>query len=267
ALASARTGSDVDHASSHAGVEMLPSGHITGSRAALIHGEEEILYTGDVSLRDRQYLDGFEPVEADILVVESTYGVPAYSFPPQQEIENDIMSWLEEEEGPLLLFGYSLGKAQKIQKIVEETVDRPLLAHSSVKEMNEVVEEATDLSFQAELYGENREKLENGILVAPSRLSNSDWADELVDEFGAVKAGFSGWAVQDSYRYRGGYDKTFPLSDHCGFEDLVKLVEEVDPEKVYTHHGFDEAFASYLKREKGIHARALKSNQSTLHDF
>jgi len=37
------------------------------------------------------------------------------------------------------------------------------------------------------------------------------------------------------------------LSDHCGFDDLVKLVKQVDPEKVYTTHGFDEEFASYLK--------------------
>ncbi|WP_458205749.1 hypothetical protein [Haladaptatus sp. NG-SE-30] len=35
-----------------------------------------------------------------------------------------------------------------------------------------------------------------------------------------MKVGFSRWAVTDSYRYRGGYDVTFPLSDHCDFDDL-----------------------------------------------
>lgn len=266
-LVEARTGDEVESSHSHRDIELLPSGHILGSRAALIRGEKDVLYTGDVSLRDRFYLDGFEPVEADVLVVESTYGIPAYSFPLQEEVERSFTEWLESVDRPVLLFGYSLGKAQKIQKLVEKATERPLLAHGAVKNMNDAVEEASGIGFEAEPYSGNREKLEDGVLVAPSRLSNSDWADELVKEFDAVKAGFSGWAVQDSFRYRGDYDRTFPLSDHCGFEDLVKLVEEVDPDKVYTHHGFDEAFASYLSREKGISAQPLKRNQSTLADF
>lgn len=267
ALASTRTGEDIEHFSSHEDVELFPSGHILGSRSALFHGEKDVLYTGDVSLRDRLYLEGFEPVDADILVVESTYGIPAYSFPSQEEVERRIINWLENEDRPLLLFGYSLGKAQKIQKIVEKATDRPILAHGAVKKMNDAVQDATGLEFEAEPYGENREKLEDCVLVAPSRLSNSGWADKLVEEFDAVKAGFSGWAAQESFRYRGGYDRTFVLSDHCGFEELVELVEEVAPEKVYTHHGFDEAFASHLSRELGYRAQPLKRNQSTLHDF
>jgi putative mRNA 3-end processing factor len=166
------------------------------------------------------------------------------------------------------LFGYSLGKAQKIQKIVEEVTERPLLAHGSVKNMNDVVEDASDLSFRAKPYGENRELMkENGILIAPSSSSQSDWVEKLVEETGAVKAGFSGWAATDSFKYRGGYDETFQLSDHCDFNELVELAEKVDPEKVYVQHGFDEEFASFLKREKGFNARALKQNQSSLTDF
>lgn len=267
ALVEARTGKSVEAKQTHESIELLSSGHIAGSRAAMIRGEKDVLYTGDVSLRERLYLDGFSPVEADVLVVESTYGIPAYSLPGQQEIERRIREWLENEDRPMLLFGYSLGKAQKIQKLTEQATDRPVLAHGAVKKMNDAVEEAMGISFSVESYGENREKLENGVLVAPSRLSNSDWADRLVGEFGAVKAGFSGWAVKDSFKYRGDYDKTFALSDHCGFDDLMTLVEEVDPEKVYTHHGFDEAFASFLKREKGVNAQALKKNQATLADY
>ncbi|MFB6190680.1 MAG: mRNA cleavage and polyadenylation specificity factor-like protein [Candidatus Nanohaloarchaea archaeon] len=267
ALAEARTGNEVEFIEEHDTMELLPSGHIIGSRAALMHGKKDVLYTGDVSLRDRLYLDGFSPVEADVLVVETTYGIPAYRLPVQDELERRILDWMESEDRPMLLFGYSLGKAQKIQKLAEKATDRPILAHGSVKKMNEAVEEATGIGFSAEAYGDNREKLENGVLVAPSRLSRSDWADNLVEEFGAVKAGFSGWAASDSFRYRGGYDEAFALSDHCGFDDLVTLVEEVDPDKVYTHHGFDEAFASFLKREKGINAQPLKRNQATLDDF
>ena len=266
-LAEARSGEKVQRTQAE-NIELLPSGHILGSSAALIKGEKDVLYTGDVSLRDRVYLDGFNPVSADILVMESTYGIPAYRFPEQRVIENRIKDSVRDEDSPLILFGYSLGKAQKIQKLVEEATERPILAHGAVKKMNDVVEDATDKEFRAKPYGENREIMkDNGILVAPSNTSQSDWVEKLVDETGAVKAGFSGWAATDSFKYRGGYDETFQLSDHCDFDGLVELVEKVDPEKVYVQHGFDEEFASYLKRELGYNARALKQNQSSLKDF
>lgn len=266
-LAEARSGKKVRRTEAE-GVELAPSGHILGSSAALVKGEKDVLYTGDVSLRDRVYLDGFEPVSADVLIVESTYGVPAYTFPEQRVIENRIKDFVQDEDSPLILFGYSLGKAQKIQKLVEEATERPILAHGTVKKMNDVVEEATDMEFSAISYGENKDLMEeNGILIAPSRSSQADWTEKLVNKTDAVKAGFSGWAATDSFKYRGGYDETFQLSDHCDFNGLVELVEKVDPEKVYVQHGFDEEFASYLKREKGFNARALKQNQSSLTDF
>ncbi|MDY6778473.1 MAG: MBL fold metallo-hydrolase RNA specificity domain-containing protein, partial [Candidatus Nanohaloarchaea archaeon] len=61
--------------------------------------------------------------------------------------------------------------------------------------------------------------------------------------------------------------RAFPLSDHCDFDDLIELVKQVDPDQVYTHHGFDEAFASHLRAEEGFQAQALQRNQSTLRDF
>ncbi|MFB6114975.1 MAG: MBL fold metallo-hydrolase RNA specificity domain-containing protein [Candidatus Nanohalobium sp.] len=256
--------------SSITGLELIDSGHILGSSAVKFEMDgDTVLYTGDASTRNRAYMDGFKPPEADILVMETTYGIPSYRFPPQEEVEANIREWIESnQDSPLILFGYSLGKAQKIQHIVEKFTDRPLIAHGSVKKMNDVVEQVSDLNFSARPYKENKEVLEdNGILIAPSNTSQADWVEKVVDEYGARKAGFSGWAVSDSFKYRGGYDETFVLSDHCDFDELVEVVEKVDPERVYTLHGFDEAFASHLKKELGINARALKKNQSSLTDF
>ena len=268
-LAEARTGEEVQRAENH-DVELIPSGHILGSSAALFGEEKKYMYTGDVSMRDTAYLNGFQPKSADVLVVESTYGIPAYTFPPQREIENRIRDFVEDNrDQPLYLFGYSLGKAQKIQKIIEDVAGRPVLAHGAVKKMNDAVEEASDMSFDAVPYGENKKKLkeENAILIAPSRSSQADWMEKNVDKFGGLKAGFSGWASQESFRYRGGYDETFILSDHCDFEELIELVQSVDPEEVYTQHGFDEELASHLSRELGYNAKALKKNQTSLSHF
>ena len=268
-LAEARTDEKVQRHENH-NVELIPSGHILGSSAALFGEEKKYLYTGDVSMRDTAYLQGFEPRSADVLVVESTYGIPAYTFPDQRSIENRIKDFVvDNRDQPLYLFGYSLGKAQKIQKIIEDVTERPVLAHGAVKKMNDAVQEASDMSFQAEAYGENKRKLEeeNAILIAPSRSSQADWMEKNIDKFGGLKAGFSGWASQESFRYRGGYDETFVLSDHCDFEELIQLVQAVDPEEVYTQHGFDEELASYLSRELGFNAKALKKNQTSLSHF
>lgn len=251
---------------SHETVELIPSGHVLGSTATLI--DNSILYTGDVSTRNRAYIDGFEPVKAEELIIESTYGIPNYRFPDQKQVEKEIQDWIKDTQRPLFLFAYSLGKAQKIQHLVQEATDRPITAHGAVKKMNDVIEENTDLEFRAKNHKENRDLLEeNGIMIAPSRSSHADYIEKLVEKYSGVKAGFSGWAVDNSFKYRGGYDRTFPFSDHCDFDELVEVVEQVDPDKVYTHHGFDEAFASYLSREKGFNARALKNNQSSLTDF
>lgn len=268
-LAEARTGKSIDHVSSTDNISLIDSGHIVGSSAALIQNNgEKILYTGDFSTRDRTYIDGFEPVDADVLILESTYGIPAYTFPDQKQLEKQIVDWIKDTQQPLFLFGYSLGKAQKIQHLVRKATDRPLIAHGAVKKMNEAVASSTKLDFNAKPYGENKDLMEdNGIFIGPPSFSRTDALNSLADKVGGVKAGFSGWATDGSYQYRGGYDQTFPFSDHSDFNELIETVKQVDPEKVYTTHGFDEALASYLKRELGYNARALKKNQSSLNDF
>lgn len=268
-LAQERGGPDVDTVEEHDNVELLPSGHIVGSRAALIDdGEHSYLYTGDVSTRDRCYLDGFDPVSADTLIVESTYGIPAYRFPPHEEVAAAVQDFVTDTDAPLFLFGYSLGRAQKLQHIVQDATNRPIFVHEKVRAMHNAVADVADLTFDAEPYSERRAALpDDAIVLLPSHTSRKDWAQDVVDKVGGVKAGFSGWAVKDSYRYRGNYDVTFPLSDHCDFDELEELVEAVDPEEVYTHHGFDEAFAAHLRAEKGYNAKPLKEGQTSITDF
>lgn len=266
-LCQERTGKEFTR-DNHSSISMYKSGHIIGSRAGLIKSDKDVLYTGDVSTQNRLYLDGFEPVKADILIVESTYGIPAYTLPEQKKVVKNIQNWLGTAEGPLFLFGYSLGRAQKINYIVQSFEDREILVHEAVANMNRVIEEETDLDFRYKSYSNNKDNIgEDTAVILPSRCSRMDWVEKLVEKTDGVKVGFSGWAAHESFKHSGNYDKTFALSDHCGFEDLVELVKQVDPEKVYTHHGFDEEFASYLKKEHGFNARSLKKNQSSLDEF
>lgn len=250
-------------------VDLLPTGHVPGSRAALVDdGETRYLYTGDVATRDRFFLDGFEPVDADVLIVESTYGTPAYEFPPQDVLERRIETWLDEtRESPLLLFGYPLGRAQAIQLLAARADRRELYVTDAIHRLNAVIERHCDVAFDAAPFADHHELEAGDVLVLPSRTAHAGYASELADRFGAIRAGFSGWAVDEGYRYRTGLDVAFPLSDHCDYRELLALVEAVDPEIVSTHHGFADELATNVRSELGVPAQALKRNQSTLGDF
>jgi putative mRNA 3-end processing factor len=253
----------------HPAVDLLPSGHVAGSRAALVTDEatgERLLYTGDVSTRDRGYLSGFDPVPADALVVETTYGKPEYVFPDQAAVEAEIVDWLEDTPEPVVLFGYSLGRAQKLQGLVDRADRSRLFVTRAIERINRVVEEHLDVEFGAERYGRDVDLEPGDALVMPTQTHSLSFVDHIVREADAVKAGFSGWAVDQSFRYRGGYDATFTLSDHCDFEELNELVRAVDPDVVFTQHGFADEFATHLTAE-GYEARTLKPNQTSLGDF
>jgi putative mRNA 3-end processing factor len=269
ALVEARTGASVpEFREGTEEVTLLPSGHVVGSRAALVEGERSYLYTGDFATRDRLYLDGFEPVDADVLVMETTYGDPTYRFPPEAKLQAQIRDWLADNDDRLrLLFGYSLGRAQKLERLARQATDRPVLVHDAVQNVNEAIEATTDVSFAVEPYEKSADLAGDEVLVLPTNQSRSEWVTDLVERHDGLKAGFSGWAVKESFRYRGGYDVTFPLSDHCDFDELVAVVEAVDPDVVYTHHGFKEAFADHLATELGYDARPLLGDQTRLDQF
>ncbi|QSX01116.2 mRNA cleavage and polyadenylation specificity factor-like protein [Haloterrigena alkaliphila] len=307
AIAEARTGRGFEFVESAPGVDLVPAGHVVGSRAALFDLEDgasgdvrRYCYTGDFSTRERCYLEGFDPdaVDADVLVMETTYGLPKYRFPSQDALEAEIGDWIRDNaDRPLFCFGYSLGRAQKLQWIAREATGgsggadasddygdgagadnddgngssdcaREILVSDSIHDVNEAIETATDgdLAFSGRPYDSLRD-LTDEIVILPSNQARADWVETAVEREGALKAGFSGWAVDDSFLYRGNYDVTFPLTDHCDFDELLETVRAIDPDVVYTHHGFDEAFADRLETEYGYRARPLKREQTTLEEF
>lgn len=281
AIAAARTGTGFDFVESAPGIELVPAGHVVGSRATILETERDdgsrrrYCYTGDFSTRDRCYLEGFDPasVDADVLVMETTYGSPRYRFPPQDALEGRIADWLlDNDDRPLFLFGYSLGRAQKLQWLAREAGarggDREILVADSIRDVNRAIETATDggLAFPGRPYDSLR-GLEDELVVLPSNQARAEWVETALEREGALKAGFSGWAVDDSFLYRGNYDVTFPLTDHCDYDELVATVEAIDPDVVYTHHGFGESFADALATEHGYRAQPLKRDQRTLAEF
>lgn len=270
ALAAARS-RDIEHPDivTYPRVSLHNSGHIPGSTAALIEDEDAtILYTGDLSIRDRFYLDGFQPISAEYLIIEATYGKPTYTLPPQEEAEAAFVEWLNEtNETPVIVFGYTLGRAQELQLLAMESNRDTIYTTEAIERMNEVIEAEYSVTFDSISYTQDAELGAGDILVLPGQTNRLSFVDDIVEETGAIQVGASGWAVESSFKYRGGFDKTFPLSDHCDFTELLDVVREVDPTCVYTTHGFAEELAREITSRLGYDTQALKRDQTTLGDF
>lgn len=255
----------------HPSVDLFPAGHIAGSRAALLEDPEtgrSILYTGDYCTRSRFYLEGFEPRSTDVLITEATYGKPGYRFPSTEEVLEELYRWLDDTmDCVVVCFGYALGRAQKLQRVLMESCRNQVYVTEAIERLNRVIEDHLAVSFDSTLYSSDVDLRPGDALVLPMQTTRLNWIEDLVEEHDAVTAGFSGWAADQSFIYRRGLDRGFVLSDHSDYTELLQTVEAVDPEVVYTHHGFSEEFARSVERKLGVEARALKRNQSTLTEF
>jgi putative mRNA 3-end processing factor len=251
------------------GVELLDSGHILGSRAIRI--ADEVYYTGDASGRARGFLGKCKTRQARILVMETTYGVPDYVFPSTAKLVKDVNALISsayDRGTPVVLMGYPLGKAQLLSYFFSSW--DPIYYHESVAAMNRIhMDHGVPLkpgrTFDP---ARDMDRLPHGpwVMVSPMSSGRSRLMAHLKKKYGAILVAFSGWALGPGYRYTMGADHSFPLSDHCDYQELVSLVQDVSPEMVYTVHGFAAEFARDLKK-MGFSARPLAAYQSTLSDF
>jgi putative mRNA 3-end processing factor len=248
-LASAR-GYNINDITEHDSFELVDTGHILGSRGLLV---DDVYYTGDLSTRERVFMKPARMPRAKTLIIESTFGLPDYSFPEIKEVThraNKIISDMYGMGVPVILMGYALGKAQLLTKMFAHWDP---IVHDSVAKMNSIysdlgvdLEGATTCS-EAERTG-LLSKSRPWVMIAPLMHGRSAFAQEMKERYGAVTVGFSGWAVDSRYRYTMGLDYALPMSDHCDYDELVQAVKECNPEKVYTFHGFADEFAHSLKK-------------------
>jgi len=236
-------------------VTLIPAGHIFGSAQFHLETEaESLLYTGDFKLRPGLSAEAAEWRPADTLIMETTFGLPKYRFPPTVEVLSDIKRFcseaLEEDQTPILL-GYSLGKAQEILCVLSQAGMQPML-HGSVFRMTEIYRELQP-GFPCEYERYDAKAVAGKVLICPPSANRTPMVMRIKNRRTAV---LTGWAMEPGAHYRYGCDAAFPLSDHADYADLVRYVELVKPKRVLTLHGFASEFAADLRR-RGIEAWAL----------
>jgi DNA ligase-1 len=243
-------------------VTLIPAGHIFGSAQLFLEAESgSLLYTGDFKLRPGRSAEPAEWRHAETLIMETTFGLPRYRFPPTEEIVGQIVAFcrdaLETGAVPVLL-GYSLGKAQEILCALAGAGLKPML-HGTVHRMTRIYEQFGQSFCEYERYNANH--VAGKVLICPPSVNRSRMLEKIPEKRVAM---ISGWAVEPSAIYRYQVDAAFPLSDHADYTDLVRYVDLVKPQRVLTLHGFAAEFARDL-RDRGIEAWALsEENQMEL---
>jgi len=234
-------------------VTLLPAGHMLGSAQVLFEDGARLLYTGDLKLRCGHPLD---LPKADVLIIESTYGRPHFNFPDRSSVIEELAMWchrsLANQVTPVLLC-HAIGKAQEVMLALAEYRLKFALEHRCVPAARAYESAGEVLPDWIEL--KPGEDYSNRVVVAPPA-----GKDEVRKLHRYSCALVSGWAQDRTFRRIFGADLAFALSDHCDFPELLEVVDRVQPEQVYTVHGFTEDLARHL-RKRGVRAWALSQTE------
>ncbi len=240
-------------------VRLFPAGHIFGSaqfHATMEHGT--LLYTGDFKLRPGTSAEPCATPRADTLIMETTFGLPRYVFPPTERVLADILAFCQQalhEDAIPILFGYSLGKSQELLQALGRA-GLPAMLHPQTHRLTKIYEQFGLTFAPHEVFDPARAG--GHVLLCPPQSVTWSALRKLENKRTAM---ITGWAIDPGAHYRYQCNTAFPLSDHADFPDLLKFVELVQPKRVLTLHGFAQEFAQTL-RERGIEAWAVgQANQ------
>ncbi|MCR4437740.1 MAG: MBL fold metallo-hydrolase RNA specificity domain-containing protein [bacterium] len=241
-------------------IELYPSGHILGSSMILIERNGvSLLYTGDFKLRESATAESIQIPQADILIMECTFGKSEYRFLDRDTLIAGLVHFVEET----LLWGavpavlaYSLGKGQEAMKLLGDHGFR-VKAWPAMWELALIYREFGIEFRNCEPWDYG--SLRGEVLVIPPQALRYRSVGSIPRLRTLL---LSGWAADPAAKYRYGADEALPFSDHADFDELIEFVRKVRPKQVFTTHGFSE-FPVYLRAE-GFAAQELGSGEQQL---
>jgi putative mRNA 3-end processing factor len=239
-------------------VSMAPAGHILGSaQVRLEHAGITWVVTGDYKLQADPTCEPFESLRCDVLVTESTFGLPIYRWGDPGEVAGAINEWWREnrDEGRTsVLFAYSLGKAQRLAAMLDPAIG-PIYAHGAVMRLVKAYRDSGIRLPPIDQCTRETRKAGDGraMVIAPPSAAGGRW----LRTFGDARAAMaSGWMAIRGVRRRRGFDRGFVLSDHADFPGLLAAIEASGATRVLVTHGSSAAL-SRLLCEQGLDASVL----------
>ena len=224
---------------------LVPAGHIPGSAQLLFQEDNRrLLYTGDFQRRPSRVAAAVETPRADVLVTETTFGLPVFRFPSAGALEERLVSACQaafaEGKTPVLL-AYALGKSQETAAILGEAGIPTVLHGAAWKLLPEFA--AAGIPLPLSRAYESGPAGPGEALIVPPNCARAPIVQKIRQRSVIY---LSGWATRSASRADFDADVLLPLSDHADFDALLAHVEQSAPQLVVTMHGYARDFARLL---------------------
>ena len=230
--------------------------HILGAAQVLVEDTEgaRIIYTGDFRI------DGTPVLDADVLVMEATYGSPSCKRSFGRDVRNLLVSLVEEglKHGTVYVFGYH-GKLQEVMQILHEAgVKAPFVVPERVFHVSKVCERQ-GMRLGRLMLSEEREAKEllegNSPCIAFYHMMSRRKVGS-----GGFRVYVSGWEFDSPCREIADKEYVVALSDHSDFDGLMEYVRRSKPKLVIADNfrvGHAETLAREIRKRFGISAVVL----------
>lgn len=239
-------------------ISFHPAGHITGSAQIRLEYRGEVwVVSGDYKTEPDSTCTSFEPVRCHTFITESTFGLPVYSWKPQEEVFEEINGWWRQnasEGKSSLLGGYALGKAQRLIANVDPSIG-PIFVHGAVDNVNRALSQnGLQLPASTRVTPEiPRGSYAGSLIIAPPSAFNTPWSRKFGPHSTAMA---SGWMNIRGSKKRRAIDRGFVLSDHADWHGLNEAIEQTGAERILVTHGYTAVFSKWLQ-EKGYDAQEV----------
>jgi len=251
-------------------VEFTPAGHIPGASMVLYRGDKDLLFTGDLQTIPTHLVGGAEPLECDVLVMESTYS--GREHPDRRETERKFRDKIDEtiqRGGKAIVPAFAVGRAQEVLMALASAGFETYL-DGMARSVNEIYEAAPEYLADARRF---RRALEGVHVVEhpADRRKALREAEVIVTTGGMLDGGpvlyyigelykdtkssilLTGFqvdgsngrqlmdqgtlTVDDTVIHPSCEVQKFDFSAHAGHSDLVRLAKESRAETVILMHG------------------------------
>jgi putative mRNA 3-end processing factor len=248
-------------------ISFHPSGHIRGASQIRIGNRGKIwVVTGDFKTAPDPTCEPFETLSCHVLIAESTFGLPVFSWPQPEVVYRQINHWWKKNAADgktSILFAYALGKAQRLLAGIDASIG-PIFLHGAVARVSQCYQEmGVKLPDTAQVSSvTNRKAFAGALVLAPPSADRPNWMKKFPNK---SRAFASGWMMIRGHRRRRSIDRGFILSDHADWASLTSTILESGAHSVWVTHGYAEELAKWLE-EKGLQSRAIHDRPGSLLD-
>jgi putative mRNA 3-end processing factor len=240
-------------------VTFHPAGHVLGSAQIAVEMDGlRIVASGDYKRRPDPTCLPFVPVPCDIFITEATFALPVFRHPPaEQEIAKLLASVAQFPERAHLVGAYSLGKAQRVIRMLRDAgYERTIYLHGSMEKLCRLYESegiALGPLANATVASGNKADFAGAIVICPPSEITERWARRFPEP---VACFASGWMRIRQRAKVAGVELPLILSDHADWDELTATIEQLAPSEVWVTHGREEALVRWCSL-KGIPAKPL----------